>query len=306
MPALTIGMPVYNGERYIREALDSLLAQSFTDFELIISDNASEDRTGAICEEYARKDARVRYIRQSKNRGAFANFEFVLELARGEYFMWAAYDDYWAPNFISECVGYLKAHADTDFAVTKYRVISRLFPLFNRAFLPDLSFVADDDPRERVLSFARLPISGNKDNIAYALWRRGVILGIVSDLKKASVRRIIGGPMNEYALALYKGGFINKVLFIKKYPSLIAGHFLYPPLLSLNDLLAFMGKPVKRAGIETARRQQSQYLIDIVNVLKLTGFDDGFIDKVAGAYKPAFRHLGRAEEWRSLIGKKCT
>jgi len=75
-------MPVYNGEKYIREALDSLLAQTFTDFELIISDNASTDGTQVICEEYAARDPRIRYVRQRENRGAVANFRFVLDSIR--------------------------------------------------------------------------------------------------------------------------------------------------------------------------------------------------------------------------------
>ena len=94
-PTVSIGMPVYNGEKYIREALDSLLAQTFTDFELIISDNASTDDTGVICREYAARDPRVRYVRQSENRGAMANFQPVLDKARDEYFMWAAANNRW-------------------------------------------------------------------------------------------------------------------------------------------------------------------------------------------------------------------
>ena len=86
----------------MREALDALLAQTFTDFELIISDNASTDRTEEICREYAAKDRRIRYVRQETNRGATANFQYVLDEAVGEYFMWAAHDDWWDPNFIQE------------------------------------------------------------------------------------------------------------------------------------------------------------------------------------------------------------
>ena len=97
---VSIGMPVYNGAQYIREALDSLLTQTFTDFELIISDNASTDATQSICEEYARRDLRIRYVRQSENKGALANFQFVLEQAQGEFFMWAAADDLWEKNWI--------------------------------------------------------------------------------------------------------------------------------------------------------------------------------------------------------------
>src|SRR3954467_5074495 len=95
-PRLTVGLPTYNGEDYLASALDSLLAQTFTDFELIISDNASTDATESICREYAAKDARIRYIRQEKNRGAASNFRFVLDKSGGKYFMWAACDDFWS------------------------------------------------------------------------------------------------------------------------------------------------------------------------------------------------------------------
>jgi glycosyltransferase involved in cell wall biosynthesis len=97
---VSIGMPVYNGEKFIREAFDSLLTQTFTDFELIISDNASTDATEAICREYAACDPRIRYVRQSQNRGPAANFKFVLDEAVGEYFMWAACDDTRSPDFL--------------------------------------------------------------------------------------------------------------------------------------------------------------------------------------------------------------
>ena len=100
IPRVSIGMPVYNGEPFIREALDSLLAQTFTDFELIISDNASTDGTEAICREYEAKDARIRYVRQAENLGATANFQFVLDEALGIYFMWAAADDSQTSDFI--------------------------------------------------------------------------------------------------------------------------------------------------------------------------------------------------------------
>lgn len=100
VPCISIGMPVYNGEKYLSESLVLLLAQAFTDFELIISDNASTDKTEEICREYMSKDDRIRYIRQSENTGAVKNFDIVFQEARGKYFMWAAYDDRWAEDFL--------------------------------------------------------------------------------------------------------------------------------------------------------------------------------------------------------------
>ncbi len=111
-PRVSVGMPVYNGEKFIREALDSLLAQTFTNFEIIISDNASTDGTPIICSEYAERDSRIRYVRQAENIGIMKNFQFVLDEAIGEYFMWAAHDDLWGEKFIEENFIFLNEHDD--------------------------------------------------------------------------------------------------------------------------------------------------------------------------------------------------
>lgn len=103
-PLVSIGMPVKNGELFIREALDSLLAQDFTGFELVISDNASMDATREICLEYASRDSRVRYHRNEADIGLVNNFSRVFELCGGEYFMWASHDDLWEPAFVSRCL----------------------------------------------------------------------------------------------------------------------------------------------------------------------------------------------------------
>lgn len=109
---LSVGLPVYNGQRYLAAALDALLDQSFTDFELIISDNASTDETGEICRRYAAKDPRIRYIRQPRNIGLVPNHNFVLREARGEYFKWAAHDDLYGRDLFARCVAALDEHPD--------------------------------------------------------------------------------------------------------------------------------------------------------------------------------------------------
>ena len=108
-PRLGIGMPVYNAEDYLPLALDSLLNQSFTDFEIVVCDNASDDRTQEICLQYAKNDSRIRYIRDDVNRGAAHNFTRVFQLSRGEYFKWAAADDLCHPDFLQRCVELLDA-----------------------------------------------------------------------------------------------------------------------------------------------------------------------------------------------------
>jgi glycosyltransferase involved in cell wall biosynthesis len=103
-PKLSVGFPVYNGETYLRNALNSLLGQDFEDFELIISDNASTDGTSEICREYANRDKRIRYFRIESNQGATWNWRRVLELAEGTYFKWAAHDDECHPTMFRRCV----------------------------------------------------------------------------------------------------------------------------------------------------------------------------------------------------------
>lgn len=110
---VSIGLPVYNGAQYLPHTLDALLAQSYHNFELIISDNASTDDTPRICQEYAARDRRIAYYRNDTNLGALGNFDRVRDLATGEYFMWAADHDNWEPEFISRCVELL----DSDLSV---------------------------------------------------------------------------------------------------------------------------------------------------------------------------------------------
>ncbi len=107
---LSIGMPVYNGEQFLEESLNSLLNQTFEDFELIISDNASTDRTEEICRAYAAKDQRIRYYRSEQNHGAAWNYNRSFELSVGKYFKWACHDDLCAPEYIEQCIQILESN----------------------------------------------------------------------------------------------------------------------------------------------------------------------------------------------------
>lgn len=122
-PRISIGMPVHNGDNYLDAAIGSILAQTYTDFELIISDNASTDGTRAICERYAASDPRVRYSRTEKNIGAMRNFNRVFELSSGEYFKWAAHDDLLEPSFLHECVAVLDRDPTVVLCYTQTHVI---------------------------------------------------------------------------------------------------------------------------------------------------------------------------------------
>lgn len=108
-PRLSIGVPVYNGERFLRATLNSILAQTYSDFELIICDNCSTDSTEEICREFLQKDARVRYFRHPSNLGPAANYNRCFEVAVGELFKWNAADDVIAPQFVEKCITMLDA-----------------------------------------------------------------------------------------------------------------------------------------------------------------------------------------------------
>jgi glycosyltransferase involved in cell wall biosynthesis len=113
---LTIGLPVYNGEDFLAESLESLLGQSYEDFELFISDNASTDGTADICRRYARQDSRIRYFRQPRNIGLARNESFLMRQATGELFKLAAHDDLYARDLLKRCVEALDAHPEVVLA----------------------------------------------------------------------------------------------------------------------------------------------------------------------------------------------
>lgn len=100
-PAVTVGLMVYNEEKYLAGAIESVLRQDFSDYEIVIADNASEDGTGEIARDYAQKDPRIRYVRHPENMGALNNFNYLVRAARGRFFVLAGGHDFWSPNYLS-------------------------------------------------------------------------------------------------------------------------------------------------------------------------------------------------------------
>ena len=121
-PRVSIGLPVYNGESFVGRAIESILGQSFSDVELIITDNCSSDQTESICRSYEALDSRVRYIRNADNIGVIANFNKVFEYATGEFFKWAACDDICHPELIENLVSALDQHPTAVMAVSQSRI----------------------------------------------------------------------------------------------------------------------------------------------------------------------------------------
>ena len=147
MPRVSIAVPTYNCEKYIAQSLESLLGQSYGDFELVISDNASTDDTEAVCRRYAAQDKRVRYVRRTENIGGPGNFRYVFSLCSGEYHKWSTADDYWHPDFLKEAVAVLDQKRDVVLCYPKTRKIDP-----DGAMLSDYEdrlHLIDDSPRVR-------------------------------------------------------------------------------------------------------------------------------------------------------------
>ena len=158
-PRLTIGLPVYNGEKYLAKSLDALLGQSYTDFELIISDNDSTDGTPQICKDYEARDERVRYIRQETNLGAAGNHNFVFRQARGELFKWASHDDLYGRDLLLRCIEALDADPGLVLAHTWQAIIDG----DDNVVLPVEYPLATDDPRPPVRFRSLLRTVGGDD-----------------------------------------------------------------------------------------------------------------------------------------------
>ena len=116
---LSIGLPIFNGELFIHKAIKSILAQTFKNFELIISDNASTDSTKQICEEFAKQDNRIRYFRQNENLRTHRNFIFLLKQAKGQYFAWTAVDDYLDNDYMEKNINVLVSNKNVVSSVGK-------------------------------------------------------------------------------------------------------------------------------------------------------------------------------------------
>ena len=148
-PCVSVGMPVYNGERYIAQAIESILSQTFHDFEVIICDNASSDTTEQICKAYAVRDPRVRYYRNDRNRGAAWNHKRVVELARGEYFKWQCHDDYCDSTFLEKCLAVV--HGDPT-VVLCYPQFVRVDEHGRRLGIKSSRLVGGAEPHARFVS----------------------------------------------------------------------------------------------------------------------------------------------------------
>jgi len=213
MTKLFIGMPVYNGERFIAVALESLCRQNYKDWKLLISDNCSSDATESICKGFARKDSRISYVRQPENLGGTANFKFLLEQADSEYFMWASADDVWDPDFLNICIGNLEknGHFGMSFSgiinIDSYGRVVRECPT-----LPSLSGNAG---YKTIYRYLKDPEIMGKANLIYSVYRLEICREAMA---VCPLEDFWGSDMCFVLAALTRGGILidQRVLFKKR------------------------------------------------------------------------------------------
>jgi len=170
-PTVGIGMPVFNGERYVEAAISSILAQSFGDFELVICDNASTDRTEAICRRFAAADPRIRYVRHAENLGAHPNYNRSFELSRGRYFKWAAHDDVLKPEFLAACVAALEQNTDAALCQSDIDYIDEE----GRSIGTRRSHLAGAESAEPATRFAALVLKAHDCQAMMGVFRRSIL-----------------------------------------------------------------------------------------------------------------------------------
>lgn len=264
-PLVTIGMPVRNAGEQIREALDTLLAQTFKNFRLVISDNCSTDHTASICDEYAAKDARVRVVRQPENLGICGNFRFVLQAADTPYFMWACHDDQWAPTFIEANLDNLAAHADAIASISRVVLI---FPNGERVHARGTSPLTGP-PEDRLRRFLGHPSEASR---FYSVFR-------TQELKDSFPDDIdvIGYDYVVLALNLLRGAHVEtpeylmereahdylyyQKHFVSKQPRLVDRWFpAHPIVRKIREKIDMtLGGGLRRALIKLQVRQTLQY-----------------------------------------------
>lgn len=229
---VSIGLAVYNGERFLPKTLDSLLAQTYRDFELIVCDNCSADRTEQICRSYSERDARIRYHRNAANIGAPRNFNLAFSLSRGEYFKWAGGDDLCAPEMLERCVAVLDQRPEAVLVYSKTRLIDE-----NDATVKDY-----DDRLD-------LPFASPHNRLSHLLWNIRMCNAVFGLIRSRVMKRV--GLFGTYpnsdlaflaALAL-QGTFVEipERLFLRRFHGLSVQR--YP---SAHERVAMFDPP--RAG----------------------------------------------------------
>lgn len=293
-------MPVYNGAAFLRESLDSLLLQTFSDFELVISDNASTDETPDICREFATRDPRIRYFRQEKNLGSAGNFNRVFELSQSEYFKWAAVDDICAPTYIERCVQVLDRHPDVCWCHTRSSHIDVTGDLIDEAGAQDVSYVglpanerglrltrASERASDRLKAVVLGP-GGCLDS--YGLMRSEIVRNTQLYLPVYGSEKVL---MGELALWGRYAEVPETLFYVRVHPE-AAGC-----LSSAEAQQAFVA-PARPRGRSLARLQLIWGYLTAVRRAKLR------MDEKVRCYGVVLRYVLQVRKWKGILWKALT
>ncbi|WP_372657339.1 glycosyltransferase family 2 protein [Hydrogenophaga sp.] len=207
-PRVSIGMPIYNGEETIAASIESLLAQSLGDFELIVSDNASTDQSVAIVQRYQQQDSRIRLIRQAHNVGANGNFSAVVDAATGEYFKWTTCSDLCSPNFLQACVDVLDQRPDVVLAAPQ-TLLFEADPDVHKVYDGDIE-VQDSSPARRFVQLIQRLQLNNAMN--------GVIRTQALRYKRPIIDHFLKADIVMVSCLALQGGFalVPQALFLRR------------------------------------------------------------------------------------------
>jgi len=209
-PKITIGVPVYNGEKFLKKCVDSILKQTRTDFELIISDNASIDSTSDICKNYEKNDKRIKCIYQKKNLGSLNNFKKLLENARGDYFLFAAVDNYFSPTFLEKCAKILDTKSKVVGCISKIAIDEQYVDPFKK----EKKILKNIGLQFRTLNTVSI-LGSYEDRIKKMLrewqWEMFYSLFRTKELKKSAIWEEWTGFDGAWLLSILKHGEIQVV-----------------------------------------------------------------------------------------------
>ena len=235
-PTLSVTLPVYNGERHVTAALDSLLAQTYDDFEIIICDNASTDRTGEICQQYAARDGRIRYHRNPENVGAAPNFNLAFDMAKAPFFKWASHDDVIEPEYLERCMD-LMLNDDTMVVCHSDVILIDDDGKFITEHTEGLDEAGSDDPAVR---FRNLIMADHWCTDVFGVIRRDALA------KTPRIARYVGSDRVLLAeLALHgRYGHVDQPLFSNRDHS---GRSVHATGLRSEERLAWFDPTLRRA-----------------------------------------------------------
>lgn len=300
-PRVSIGLPVYNGAEFIAQSLESLLAQTFGDFDLIVSDNGSTDATQRICEQFAAQDERISYVRHEQNRGLVWNWNHVFELSRSQYFKWAACDDLLHPTFLERCIDVLDRNPEVVWCHTRTRHINSLGNLLCGNQTPEISYVKQPRPD------GSAGISASRDSEVPSKRFKAVLLGSGGCLDSYGVIRSDVLRKTQRYLPYYGS---EKVLMAEL---ALRGRYYEVP-----ESLCFARVHEKTAGNMRSKKQQRQYINPFSQKWQFDrlGLLRGYISAVRRADLPfgeRFRcdlviaqYLFQVRKWTAVVKKAFT